>query len=125
MRTISKRLEKLERTFAPIAEDEADNQAADLRARIRLSAPSIGQPVAAELEKLLDEVGPQRFHTELHRAHLIAHGFVQGANESLAETTCRAAGISSEDLKARMFEGRSGMAFVYEQIRLRGIHSQP
>ncbi len=125
MRTISKRLEKLERTFAPIAEDQADNQAADLRARIRCSAPSIGQPAAAELEKLLDEIGPQRFHTDLHRAHLIAHGFVQDTNESLAETTCRAAGISSEELKARMFEGRSGMAFVYEQIRLRGIHSQP
>jgi hypothetical protein len=124
MRTIDKRLEKLERTFAPLAGDKTDNQAADLRARIRRSASSIGQPAAAELEKLLDEVGPQRFHTELHRAHLIAHGFVQNTNESLAETTCRAAGISPEELKARMFEGKAGMAFVYEQIRLRGIHSQ-
>ena len=124
MRTLTRRLEKLEKTLAPLVVNKTDD-AADLRASIRHSAKDIGQPLAAQLEELLDEIGPYQFQLELHRAYLLAHGFVQDpVRESLAGTTCRAAGIRPEELRARMSEGRSGMEYVYEQIRLRGVQNR-
>lgn len=101
MRTLTRRLEKLEKTLAPLVVNKTDD-AADLRASIRHSAKDIGQPLAAQFEELLDEIGPYQFQLELHRAYLLAHGFVQDpVRESLADTTCRAAGIRFEETKSK------------------------
>lgn len=120
MRTISRRLEKLEKTLAFLVEEQDDGGAARIRAWIRGLATQVGDPVVEQLEKFLDEVGPEGFHLELIRGHLIAHGFPQHPNESLAETMSRAAGIAPVELKARLREGRTGMAFVLDRIGLRG-----
>ena len=71
MRTISRRLEKLEARFAPLAATLNESRAADLRAKLRLLAGRVEEPLVAQLERLLEEVGPNRFHAEFIRAYLI------------------------------------------------------
>lgn len=109
MRTISGRLEKLEKILAFLVAKEDERGAASLRARLRGLAKRVGEPVVARLEKFLEEVGPGRFHTELIRVQLSAHGFVQGPKESLAETCARALGISPLELRVRLVQGKLGL----------------
>ena len=112
MRTISRRPEKLEARFAPLAETEHGRRAADLHASLRRLAGHLGEPLVAQLEGLLEEIGPDQFHNELLRAELIANGFVQGPNESLADTVGRALGIGMKELKVCVVQGRVGAALV-------------
>ena len=112
MRTISRRLEKLEARFAPLAETEHERRAADLHASLHRLAGHLGEPLVAQLEGLLEEIGPDQFRTELIRAHLSANGFVQGPNESLADTVCRALGIGMKELKVCVAQGRVGTALL-------------
>jgi len=69
---LSRRLETLEKIHA-----------AAIRAREAASAPRIN-------------------FREMLREHLKAHGFVQTGNESLAETTARAFGMNSQELRRLM-----------------------
>ena len=47
--------------------------------------------------------------TEVIRAYLEIHGFIQGPHESLAETTGRALGYGLEELRICMWDGRLGV----------------
>ena len=69
---LSRRLEHLEKT-----------RAATVRAKEAAAAPRMNV-------------------CEMLREHLKAHGFVQTGNESLAETTARALGMNSQELRHLM-----------------------
>ena len=118
MRTISRRLEKLGARFAPLAKTLDERRAADLRAKLRLLAGHVGEPLVAQLERLLEGVGPNRFHAELIRAYLSADGFVQAPNESLAETLTRALGIGMPELRARIKQGPLGLVNRFEKSEI-------
>jgi hypothetical protein len=118
MRTISRRLEKLEARFAPLVETLDESRAADLRAKLRLLAGHVGEPLVAQLERLLEEVGPNRFPAELIRAYLSADGFVQAPNESLAETLTRALGIGMRELRSRIQQGQLGLVSRFEKSEI-------
>jgi hypothetical protein len=90
----------------------------DLRAKLRLLAGHVGEPLVAQLERLLEEVGPNRFHAELIRAYLSADGFVQGPLESLAETLTRALGIGMRELRARIQQGQFGLVSRFEKSEI-------
>ena len=47
--------------------------------------------------------------TEVNRAYLKIHGFNQGPDESLAETTGRALGCGSDELRMCIGQGRLGV----------------
>ena len=118
MRTINKRLEKLEARFAPLAETLDESRAAHLRAKLRLLVGRVGEPLVAQLESLLEEVGPNRFHAELIRANLSAYGSVQTPHESLAETLARALGIGMRKLRARIQQGQLGLVSRFEKSEI-------
>ena len=115
MRTINKRLEKLEARFAPLAATLDESRTADLRAKLRLLAGHVGEPLVAQLERLLEEVGPKRFHAQLIRAYLSTYGIVQGPLESLAETLTRVLGIGMRELRARIQQGQLGLVSRFEK----------
>jgi hypothetical protein len=118
MRTISRRLEKLEARFAPLVETKDERRAADLRAKLHLLVGHVGEPLVAQLERLLEEVGPNRFPAELIRAYLSADGFVQGPHESLAETLTRALGIVMRELRSRIQQGQLGLVSRFEKSEI-------
>ena len=113
MRTISRRLSKLEKVFAPAIESETTwGNMARVRDKLLRLAGQRGTAAAAQLKVELDAMGPTGLWREAVRSHLADHGFVQDPSESLAETTARALGIDSLELRAYMEQGRLGAALL-------------
>jgi len=76
-----------------------------LRAKLRRLAKCVREPMIAQLERILDGIGPETFHLELIRARFDAYGFIHDRNESLAETCARALQISMSELRDRLERG--------------------
>ena len=110
MRTIDKRIEKLERMLPPQAlqaETRWGSMAA-FRDRLLRNARERGGQVAVELKRELDERGPMGTWLELVRSHLRRHGFEQMPHESFAQTMARSLGIGTSELRELMVQGRLG-----------------
>ena len=83
MKTICRRLEKLEKTFAPAAELETKwGNFAEIRDKLLRLAGHHGSAAVAQLRTELDALGPTGLWRETVRHHLQENGFVQQANES-------------------------------------------
>ena len=72
---------------------------------LRLAAQR-GEPSLAAVAEELEELGPLGLWREAARGYLCDHGFVQSANESLAQTMARALGISTHELRICIADGR-------------------
>src|SRR5579885_2347091 len=109
MKLIDRRIAKLEKTFAPLADRETDwGWLGNCRDELLRRAELLGEQTAAEIKEELDKLGPWGFWRETARCYLREHGFVQSGGESFAETIARALGFSIDELKACMAEGRLG-----------------
>jgi len=113
MKPISRRLEKLEKIFAPRVERESGwGEMAKFRDQLVRLAAQRGTPPVAQLKEELDAMGATGLWCEVVRSYLGDHGFVQDQWESLAETTARALGIDSSELRVCMAQGRLGGALL-------------
>jgi hypothetical protein len=113
MRAISRRLEKLEKVFAPVAEGEDRwGSLAPFRDELLRQGEQGGEPSVAELREVLEHLGPLGLWRETARGYLSDHGFVQGGNESFAATMARALGITIDELRDCIAEGRIGSALL-------------
>lgn len=114
MTTITKRLERLERAFAPALalEDVGWGGMAHARDTILHLAGERGHPCVAEMRMHLDALGPHGLWMEAVRGYLMDHGFVQTGSESFAETIARALSISTHELAAWIGQGRIGAALI-------------
>jgi hypothetical protein len=100
MRAISRRLEKLEQVFAPLAESEDRwGSMAKLRDDLLHQAEQQGTTSVAEVGAELERIGPSGLWLEAARGYLSDHGFVQSGNESFAQTMARALGINTDELR--------------------------
>lgn len=113
MSTIRRRLEKLEKTLAPHAEEDAGwGTMARYRDLILSHAKQRGESFYEDAEKQLEAMGPSGLWSEAVRSLLKNHGFVQNGIESFAETVCRALGIKSAELNLLIQDGRLGSELV-------------
>ena len=113
MRTIHRRLQKLEKTIVPAALVEIGwGSLAGIRDKLLDRAKHRGEVAAAQLRTELDELGPAGLWRETVRCHLREYGFVQHDGESLAETVARALGISMRELRVHLAQGRIGRALL-------------
>ena len=113
MRTVSKRLQKLEMVLARRAVgDDRWGGMAFLRDRLLRVAEPWGESRVAEMKAQLDSLGPRGLWCEVCRTFLADHKIVQSGDESLAETIARALGIDSSDLTVLFQEGRIGKALI-------------
>jgi hypothetical protein len=121
MRAISRRLEKLEKVFARLADSEDTwGSMAEFRDSLLRLAEQRGEPSAAELREELEQLGPLGLWREAARGYLSDHGFIQSRSESFAETMARALGISTHELRGCIAEGRIGSALL-DRFREPGI----
>ena len=113
MKTICRRLQKLEQVFVPaVVPGDVWGSMAGVRDKLlRLSEPQ-GSEAVAQFRRELDELGPTGLWRETVRCHLRGHGIVQGANESLADMTSRALGINNQELTAHFEHGTIGKALL-------------
>jgi hypothetical protein len=113
MKAISRRLAKLETVFAPVSTSEdVWGSMAEFRDELLRQAEERGEPSVAELREELERLGPLGLWREAARGFLSDHGFVQGGNESLAQTMARALAISTHELRVCIAEGRIGSALL-------------
>ncbi len=113
MKTLSKRLQRLETLFAPQADKENDwGGMAGVRDEMLRIAALQGEAIEAEAKRHLDAIGPDGLWREGVRSYLRDHGFVQSNDESLAETTARALGITTQELAACISQGRIGSVLL-------------
>jgi hypothetical protein len=120
MKTISKRLHKLETLFAPrVAEDADWGAMTDARDQILRLVEPRGQAAVAEMNRQLDALGPHGLWLAAVRGYLADHGFVQTGDESFAETMA-SAGQGTDQLRVRIAQGQigSGLLLRFEE---RGI----
>lgn len=109
MKTLGKRLERLERSFAARI-DEADDWRGleNVRDAIHRHAQRQGEPRSSEIRTKLDALGPAGLWWEAARGLLANQGFVQTGGESFAETVARSLGIETDELRVRMAQGQIG-----------------
>jgi hypothetical protein len=113
MRTITKRLETLEKTFAPLVKEEDRwGGMAEIRDELLRQAAERGEPFVSELRQELEAMGPLRLWTEVARGVLKDHGFEQEPSESFAQTMARALGINTDELRVHMDHGTLGSALA-------------
>jgi hypothetical protein len=113
MRVISRRLIKLEKVFARVAESATEwGSMAKFRDRLLQLAEQRGEPTVAELREELEQLGPAGLWRETARGYLSDRGFVQSGNESLAQTMARALGISTHELRVCIAGNRIGTALL-------------
>jgi len=113
MKTISKRLQTLERLLAPRLEkgDHLGNMA-DMRKDLLHLAEQSGESHAFQIRMELDALGPVGLWCQTVRGLLADRGFVQTGEESLAETMARALNIGTDELRIRIAQGRIGSALL-------------
>jgi hypothetical protein len=121
MRIISKRLKRLEKIFARVAESGTvwGSMAKFRDSLLQLAEQSDAASVAA-LREELERLGPSGLWRETARGYLCDHGFVQSGKESLAQTMARALGISTHELRICIAENRVGAALL-DRFREPGI----
>jgi len=113
MKTICRRLQKLEKTLVPaVAAGIEWGSLAGVRDKLLRLAGHQGSAAVAQLRTELDELGPAGLWRETVRQHLREHGVVQGDNESLADTTARALGITNQELRAHLVQGTIGKVLL-------------
>jgi hypothetical protein len=113
MRAISRRLEKLEKIFAPVVESEDKwGRMAEFRDDLLRQTEQRGESSVADLREELEQLGPLGLWRETTRGYLSDHGFVQSEKESFAETMARALGINTDELRVCIAEGRVGSALL-------------
>src|ERR1039457_3358568 len=108
MRTILRRLQKLEKKFVPAApvETEWDEwDMAGIRDKLLDRVKPRGELAVAQLRTELEQLGPSGLWIEIARCHLREHGFVQNDEEGFAETLARALGISLPELRLCIAQG--------------------
>ena len=109
MRTIDRRLVKLERIFARVADSGTVwGSMAKFRDRLLQLAEHSGASTIAAFREELERLGPAGLWLEAARGYLSDHGFAQSGNESLAQTMARALGISTHELKVCIAQDRIG-----------------
>ena len=113
MKTISRRLAKLEEVFAPVVQSEDRwGSMAEFRDALLRQAEQRGEPSVADLRQELEQLGPLGLWRETTRRYLSDHGFVQSEKESFAETVARALGIDTDELRVWIAQGRIGAALL-------------
>jgi len=113
MKTISKRLQTLERLLAPRVEKEDHwGNMAGVRGEILHLAEQSGESHAFEIRMELDALGPVGLWCQTVRSLLAGHGFVQTGEESFAETMARALNIGTDELRIRIAQGQIGSALL-------------
>jgi hypothetical protein len=113
MKTTSKRLQKLERMFAPRVDKEDDwGSMAGVRDEILNRAEQSGESCGSEIRNVLDKLGPAGLWRETVRSLLADHGFVQAGNESFAETVARSLDIGTDELRVCIAQGQIGSALL-------------
>jgi hypothetical protein len=113
MKTISKRLQTLERLLAPRVENEEHwGSLASVRDEIVCHAERLSESYGAAIRAELDALGPAGLWRETVRSFLADHGFVQSGAESLAETMARALNIGTDELRLRIAQGQIGAALT-------------
>jgi hypothetical protein len=111
MKTIDRRLQKLERSLALRVWNGDDwGSLASVRDEIVRLAALQGDSGAAEIKKQLNALGPHGLWLEAVRGYLKDHGFVQGGDESLAETMARALNIGTDQLRMRIAQAQISSA---------------
>ena len=113
MKTISRRLQKLERSFAYPARGGYEWGAlARFRDEIVGRAEQVGAVYGSEIRAELEQLGPAGLLRETARSVLADHGFIQSADESFAETMARAFGIDTDQLRILIAHGQIGPALL-------------
>ena len=113
MKTLGKRLERLERSFAVRIGDSDDwGGLAKVRDEMLRRAERLGEPRCSEFRTKLDALGPTGLWCQGVRGLLAEHGIVQAGDESLAETVARALDIGTDELRACIAQGRIGSALL-------------
>ena len=114
MKTIRKRLQKLERSLAPGSSDNDNwSSMACIRDEILLSAKRLGIPRVTEIAEELNALGPTGLWRETLRACLEDRGFVQTQEESFAETIARALAIEIDELRFCIANGQVAAALLH------------
>jgi len=113
MRKIVNRLEKLEKVFARVAASATIwGSMAKFRDKLLLLAEQRDARSVAALREELDRLGPAGLWRETARGYLCDHGFVQSADESLAQTMARGLGNNTDELRVCIAENRIGSALL-------------
>ena len=113
MRTIDRRLVKLEKIFARVADSgNVWGSMVEVRDRLLKLAEQRGEPHVAQLREELEQLGPLGLWREAARGYLSDHGFIQTGNESLAATMARALGLTTHELRNCIAENRIGTALL-------------
>jgi hypothetical protein len=108
MKTFSKRLQKLERSRAfRVAGEDKWGALARFRDEIIGRAEQLGAAYGSEIRAEIDALGPAGLWRETARRLLADYGFVEGANESFAETMARVLGIDTDHCESSSRKGKS------------------
>ncbi len=117
MKTIGRRLQKLERLLAPKVENGDDwGGLASMRDEILRQAERTSESHGAAIRVELDTLGPVGLWCETARSFLADHGFVQSGDESFAETMARALGIGTDELRIEIAKGGIGSVIVEKVV---------
>jgi hypothetical protein len=113
MRAIDKRLVKLEKIFAPVvASEDRWGRMAKFRDELLAQAEQQGATSFAEVGAELERLGPSGLWIAAARGYLSDHGFIQGGNESFAQTMARALGTDTDELRVCIAENRISSALL-------------
>jgi hypothetical protein len=113
MRAITRRITKLEKVFAPVAEREDGwGSMAEVRDKLLQEAEERDPLSVAAFTEELEQLGPLGLWRETARSYLNDHGFVQSEKESFAETMARALGIDTDESRVCIAENRIGTALM-------------
>ena len=113
MKAIGRRLEKLEKIFAPVVESEDRwGRMAEFRDELLAQAEQQGATSVAEVGAELERIGPSGLWIAAARGYLSDHGFIQGGNESFAQTMARALGTDTDELRVCIAENRISSALL-------------
>ena len=113
MRSLNKRLQKLEMVLArrAVGDDDWAGMAC-LREQLLHLAEPWGDSRIAEMEAQPGSLGPLGLWREVCRSVLADHAFVQTGHESLAETLARALDIGTDELRVCIALGQFGSALL-------------
>jgi hypothetical protein len=95
----------------PTSEDTWGSMAEVRDKLLQLADERDALSVAAFTEQL-EQLGPAGLWRETARGYLCDHGFVQSADESLAQTMARALGNNTDELRVCIAENRIGSALL-------------
>ena len=113
MKTISRRLQKLESLLAPRVEKQDDwGSMAVVRDKIVRHAERSSESCGNAIREELDKLGPAGLWRETVRSLLADHGFVQNCDESFAETMARVLGIGTDQLRILIAQGQIASALL-------------